>query len=261
MGVKHSALFIPVVAGCSYRRSDFERKNLGMIRFAATAVLACLLGSIALAQDSTPKVQVFGGFSFLHEDTGKLIGLTLDTALRAPSDTFGIRSDFTGWTAEGQYNANHWVGIAADFGGHRGAPITASNASGVTGLPDESEYYILAGPVVSYRNKTRLIPYVHALFGWERTSLSASTISGSGLASPVPVAATSYDDFTMALGGGLDFKIVHHVALRVPQVDYFHTTLNLTKFYDDALGPQQLFQGLATRQRNARISGGIVVQF
>jgi hypothetical protein len=115
--------------------------------------------------------------------------------------------------------------------------------------------------VVSYRNKTRLIPYVHALFGWERTSLSASTISGSGLASPVPVAATSYDDFTMALGGGLDFKIIHHVALRVPQVDYFHTTLNLTKFYDDALGPQQLFQGLATRQRNARISGGIVVQF
>lgn len=236
-------------------------KNLGTIRFAAVAALACLLGSIAHAQDSTPKVQVFGGFSFLHEDTGKLIGLTLDTALRAPSDTFGIRSDFTGWTAEGQYNANRWVGIAADFGGHRGAPITASNASGVAGLPDESEYYILAGPVVSYRNKTRLIPYVHALFGWERTSLSASTISGSGLASPVPVAATSYDDFTMALGGGLDFKIIHHVALRVPQVDYFHTTLNLTKFYDDALGPQQLFQGLATRQRNARISGGIVVQF
>jgi len=235
-----------------------------MIRFAATAALAFLLGSIALAQDSTPKVQVFGGFSLLHEDTGKLTGLTLDTALRAPSDTFGIRSDFTGWTAEGQYNVDRWIGIAADFGGHRGAPVTALNTSGVSGLPSESEYYILAGPVLSYRSKTRLTPFAHALFGWERTSLSASTISG--LASPVAIAATTYDDFTMALGGGLDCKIVRHVALRIPQVDYFHTSLNLTKFYDDAFGPQLLqgldpFQGLATRQRNVRVSGGIVLQF
>jgi opacity protein-like surface antigen len=231
---------------------------VGMIRSAVAAVALIMLSGIALAQDATPRVQVFGGFSFLHEDTGRLLGLTFDNALRAPSDTFGIRSDFTGWTAEGQYNADRWVGIAADFGGHRGAPITALNTSGVTGLPNESEYYFLAGPVLSYRNKTRLTPFVHALFGWERTRLNATTITG--LAAPEVVATTTYDDFTMALGGGLDCKIVKHVSLRVPQVDYFHTSLNLTKFYNDAFGPQ-LFQGLSTRQRNARVSGGIVLQF
>ena len=228
-----------------------------MIRFAATAALACLW----LHRPRSRLNPESAGFRRLFV-SARGYGAThwLNPGYGAACAFGHIRNKIRlhGLDSGRQYNANRWVGIAADFGGHRGAPITASKTSGVTGLPDESEYYILAGPVVSYRNKTRLVPYAHALFGWERTSLSASTISGSGLASPVPVAATSYDDFTMALGGGLDFKIIHHVALRVPQVDYFHTTLNLTKFYDDALGPQQLFQGLATRQRNARISGGIV---
>jgi hypothetical protein len=231
---------------------------VGIIRSAAAAVVLIMLSGIALAQEPTPKVEAFGGFSYLHEDTGRLLGLTFDNALGAPSDAFGIRSDFTGWTAEGQYNADRWIGIAADFGGHRGAPLTALSTSGVTGLPSESENYILVGPVLSYRNKTRLTPFVHALFGWERTTLNGTTITG--LPAPRVVAATTYDDFTMALGGGLDCKIVKHVALRIPQVDYFHTSLNTTKFYNDAFGPQ-LFQGLSTRQRNARIAGGIVVQF
>jgi opacity protein-like surface antigen len=184
--------------------------------------------------------------------------LGLSSVLRAPSDTFGIRSNFTGWTAEGQYNGNRWIGIVGDFGGHNNAPITALKTSGVTGLPSESEYYFLFGPALTYRNKSRLTPFAHALFGYERISLSASTITG--LASPVPSAATTFDDFTMALGAGLDYKIVRHFSVRVGQLDYFHTSLNLDKFYGSALGPG-LFQNLSIRQKNLRVSAGIVVQF
>jgi len=226
--------------------------------FFLTASLAFLMGSIAYAQDSTSRVQLFGGYSLIHADTGGLTGLTVDSALPAPSDTFDIRSNFTGWTAEAQYNASRWIGISGDFGGHSNAPITALKTGGVSGLPSESEYYFLVGPVLTYRSKTRLTPFAHALFGYERTRLNGSTITG--LASPVISAATTFDDFTMALGAGVDYKIVRHVDLRVGQLDYFHTSLNLSKFYGNALGPT-LFPNLSTRERNLRVSAGMVLHF
>src|SRR5580700_4310369 len=152
-----------------------QRGERGMTRFtAATTILTVLIGSFAFAQDSTPKVQVFGGYSLVHEDTGGLSLLTVDMVVPHSMGTFGVNYNFKGWNAEGQYNANRWVGIAVDFGGRYGMPI-ASSTSGVSGLPNSTAYSVLAGPVVSYRNKSRLTPFVHVLLGWDRTSLSAST--------------------------------------------------------------------------------------
>src|SRR5208337_926073 len=139
-----------------------------MIRF-GLATLIVLSGSIVLAQDSVDKIQVFGGYSLIHADTGGLTGLGLSSVLRAPSDTFRITSNYTGWTAEAQYNGNRWIGIVGDFGGHNNAPITALKTSGVSGLPSESEYYFLVGPALTYRTKSRLTPFAHALFGYEHT--------------------------------------------------------------------------------------------
>jgi opacity protein-like surface antigen len=237
----------------------FSKGERGMIRFAvATITLTVLIGSFGLAQDATPKVQVFGGFSLAHADTGLLSGPTLDGDLREPNNTFGVATNFQGWNAEGQYNFDRWVGIVADFGGRSGRPITGTNVTSPSGLPNGNAYSILAGPVISYRTKSRMTPFVHALFGWDRTRLDASTITG--VSSPVSSVATTYTDFAIALGGGLDVKVVRHVALRVGQVDWFHTSVNLNKFYGSAFS-SDLFQGLATHQRNLRFSGGIVVSF
>jgi opacity protein-like surface antigen len=235
----------------------YQKENMGIIRFAvATITWIALIGSFVLAQDSTPKVQVFGGYSLMHMDSGGLSGLTIQSVLRAPSDTFGVSSNFNGWNAEAQYNASSSFGIVADFGGRYGKPITTS--SGVSGLPSGNAYSFLAGPVLSYRTKARITPFVHALFGWERVSLSASTITG--LPSPVSTVATGSTDFALALGGGVDYKMSRRFAIRLGQLDYFHTSNNLNSFYDSAFGTRQ-FQGLATHQDNLRISAGIVVQF
>src|SRR6202044_2215371 len=54
-----------------------------MIRLVvATIVLTVLIDSVAFAQNSTPKVQVFGGYSYVHLDNGGLTGGDLGFALR-----------------------------------------------------------------------------------------------------------------------------------------------------------------------------------
>jgi hypothetical protein len=149
----------------------------GMIRFAVAAViLIVLIGSFGLAQDSTPKLQVFGGYSLLHADTAGLTGSTMDFVLGQPANTFALKTNFNGWSAEAQYNADRWLGLAVDFGGQYGGPITTLGGSKISGLPKGNTYSVLAGPVISYRKKPKITPFVHALFGWDRARLSASTL-------------------------------------------------------------------------------------
>ncbi len=232
-----------------------------MIRFAvATITLTVLISSCALAQDATPKVQVFGGYSLLRADRGKLTGPLLDADLDQHSNPFAVPTYFfDGWSAEAQYNADRWLGVAADFGGRYETPITASRDRTLAGLPKETAYAFLAGPVLSYRTKSRFTPYAHGLFGWDRTSLGASVITGS-VTSPVSVNAITYNDFAMALGGGVDYRFTRHLSVRVGQLDWYHTSINLNKFYTSAFGGT-LLEGLSTRQANVRFSAGAVVRF
>jgi len=116
----------------------------------------------------------------------------------------------------------------------------------------------MAGPVLSYRTKSKITPFAHVLFGVDRTRLGASTLSG--VSSPVSTTATTDTDLAVALGGGVDYKIFRHVALRVGQLDYYHTSLDMTKFYQSAFGVG-LLQGLATHQGNLRFSAGAVLRF
>jgi opacity protein-like surface antigen len=232
-----------------------------MIRFAAAAIIFnVLMGACVFAQDTTPKAEVFGGYSLLRSDRGGLTGPLLDADLNQPSNPFAVPTYFlNGWSAEAQYNASRWLGIAADFGGRYGSPIAASGGRTLTGLPKETSYSFLVGPVISYRTKSRLTPFAHALFGWNRTSLDASTVTGS-VSSSITVAATSYDDFAMALGAGIDCKIMRRFSVRLGQVDWYRTSVNLNKFYTNAFGGD-LLEGLRTTQTNYRVSAGAVVSF
>ncbi|MFZ0136245.1 MAG: hypothetical protein WAK89_04250 [Candidatus Sulfotelmatobacter sp.] len=229
-----------------------------MTRFAAaTFILTVLIGSFAFAQDSTPKVQVFGGYSLVHEDTGGLSLLTVNQVVPHSMGSFAVNYDFSGWNAEGQYNANRWVGVAVDFSGRYGMPITSST-SGVSGLPKSTGYSVLAGPVVSYRTKLRFTPFVHALVGWDRTSLGASTLTG--VSPPASYAAITSNDFAFALGGGVDFKVFRLFSVRLGQLDYFHTSVNSNKLYGADFN-SVLFEGYPTHQVNFRYSAGVVAQF
>jgi opacity protein-like surface antigen len=205
-------------------------------------------------------VEVFGGYSLLHAVNGGLNGAALDSALGVASGTSGVNSNFNGWNAEAQYNVKRWFGIVADVSGNYGSPITAASGSGVSGLPSGNSYSFLFGPALSYHARARMTPFVHALFGLNRTSLNASTITGLPVTSPGSTGAVSDSSFAMAFGGGLNYRLSPHAAIRVGQLDYLYTTHDLNSLYGNAFGPG-LFSGLAEHENNLRFSTGIVLRF
>jgi len=113
-------------------------------------------------------------------------------------------------------NLNDWFGVVGDFGYCK-----------VTGLPSGTSVHAvnyLFGPRVTYRSAGSFTPFAHVLFGGQH-------FGGTG--------GGTANSFAMALGGGADYKLTEHVALRLIQVEYLYTH----------------FGGV--RENNARIESGI----
>jgi opacity protein-like surface antigen len=224
-------------------------------RISVTAVLVALLvfSSIAFAQKDVPKLEVFGGYSLFHADTQGVTGSTLDSFFGGTAGTFGIGNSFSGWNAEAQYNLNRWLGTVADFSGNYGTPVTASSASGITGLPGSQSYSFLFGPVVSYRT-SKFTSFAHALFGVNRLNTDATT--AGGVLSP----AITDSAFAMGLGGGADVRLTRSISLRLGQLDYLYTRHDPFVLANSLFGSDQL-AGVANHQNNLRFSSGIVFNF
>jgi opacity protein-like surface antigen len=93
------------------------------------------------------------------------------------------------------YNPNRWFGIVGDIGGYHASPGDVSL----------NTYTYLFGPRLTFRNPTKINPFVQALVGGSRITVG----SGGG----------SNNQLAYSVGGGVDFGILPHLALR-PQVDY-----------------------------------------
>ncbi len=156
-----------------------------MMRKLILLLTILMLGSLlASAQQSSSKLDLFGGYSYFNGSTSGVVG----------------RYNLNGWNAQGTYNLNHWLGATADFGGYYGSPFTLS----------ANDYSFLFGPTVSLRT-SHFTPYVHALFGVDRAHLSL--IGGS----------VTNSAFAMAVGGGLDVPIKGRFSLRAAQVDWLRS--------------------------------------
>jgi len=82
-------------------------------------------------------VQVFGGYSLLHTNSGGVTGHCWTRLWLRPPARLEFSSNFNGWNAEAQYNLKRWFGIVADFSGSYGSPITASSGVEFQGCPTE----------------------------------------------------------------------------------------------------------------------------
>ena len=91
------------------------------------AGLVLLVSLSAGAQGVGDKVEIFGGYSYMHVDT---VG------------------SLNGWELSGQYKINDWLGGVADFDGHYGDNLAA--------------HTFLFGPQVSF--PARISPFAHVLF-------------------------------------------------------------------------------------------------
>jgi opacity protein-like surface antigen len=205
-----------------------------------------MCGYYAVAQDY-PKAEVFGGFSIAHLDTEGA-----QSKLGLPS-TFNIKTWYPGWEIAGQYNLTKMFGIKADFTGNYGKPLSVTGAP--PGLPSARAYSFLFGPVVSFRGD-HITPFVHALFGGNHASVDASALVGNP--------AISDTAFAMAIGGGLDWKLTHHFAVRVGQFDYLYTKHDACSIVAGAggipVGAVPACEAMfPAHQNNFRFATGIVI--
>lgn len=176
---------------------------------------ASLFAVAAQAQDERKTVDVFAGYSYV----------------RAKPSTSGADSfSLNGGSASVAYNFNHWLSGVADFGGYHNTNILGSGVDGTL-----STY--LFGPRVSYHHFHRVTPFGEVLFGVAHTGANL-------LGTP-----NNQNAFAMTVGGGVDYRLSSHFALRPVKVDYL-----LTRF-------DEFTNSNPVNQNNLRVSTGIVFRF
>ena len=175
--------------------------------------LLCFSAVSAFAQD-VPKFDVFAGYSYVRDN---------------PSTSGVSGFNLHGGSASVAYNANHWLGAVADFGGYHANNILGSGVDGTV-----STY--LFGPRFSYRKFERVTPFAQTLFG-------VAHASGSGFGT-----TSTSNAFAASFGGGVDVKLFHRLSWRPTQVEYL-----LTRFPEVTTNRET--------QNNLRVSTGFVFHF
>ena len=186
--------------------------------FAFASILAVFLtfGVSANAQEtSTPKYEVGVNYSWLHVN----------------SANYDYQRTGNGGSGYFVYNLNRTIGLVGDFGGY---------ANTRTGINDKALTYLF-GPRFTWRHQ-RLNPYVQFLFGgayaWSGPDSNSNT----------------QNSFATAAGGGLDYVLTKHIAIKPIQVEYV-----TTQFDSASLGGST--KGFGSHQNDVRYSGGVVFRF
>jgi len=186
--------------------------------------LGCFLIFALAAQAQIPGGNIYVGYSYLNADV-PLGG----PFLRAPN-----RSSLNGWTGSLELKVIPWLGGVAEVGGNSGTqpievfrPVVPGGPTNIDARTNLHTY--MFGPRVSFPIG-RITPFAEALFGAGHARVHNSFLS---------VADTS---FSTAIGGGLDYRIIHGLGWRV-QADYLHTRL------------------FNSTQANFRASTGLVLHF
>jgi len=152
--------------------------------FVLLSVIVAALCPAAFGQE------LYGGYQFEHfgEDVN---GHGFNVAVNGPSD--------------------RWVTYAGEFGSSFDSESFTEAGTQVSG--NARFLTFRGGPRFVSTANPKLRPFVHALFGFTNSRFSFTTPSTS--------VSDSANGFSMALGGGADFKIASKLAIRA-QLDYMH---------------------------------------
>jgi len=180
-----------------------QRFGRQLLVFAGGLLLVAASPRLAVAQDQ-PKVEVAGGYAYLHE-----------TDLSVPA----------GWFASGGGNVNDWLGIVGAVSGH----YKTQTELGVE--VDTKLHTFVAGPrFVSYKNPN-ITPYGQVLFG-------GASVSGSvkmpGSTAKVSISKNGFD---FQPGGGVDIRASRAVGIRLGvSLDFIRSEGETTKEFQFIVG-------------------------
>ena len=197
-----------------------------MRKFAFLMGLLLLVTFSASAQDNS-KVDIFGGYSFL---------------MYRPNVT-GVAShiNFNGGVGSISYNPSSWIGLVGEIGGYHAGTINSNTGAAFPGASVNAVSYLF-GPKI-FMSSGKIEPFAQVLFGGVH-----GTPSGFG------ASEVNQNAFAMALGGGLDYKVAPHIAIRVGQVEYL-----MTRFSNNVANG--IGTGGTGSQNSFRYSAGVVFKF
>jgi hypothetical protein len=214
-------------------------------------VSCLLLFAIHLAAQDVPKAEVYVGYTYLRFNAS------------APTNAFSAN----GAQGSFQYNATHWLGLVAEFGGVTNSSLTVATSQ--TLHPDQTAFTYLFGPRFSINKGGVVSPFFEYFVGGFHNSRSFS-LSNSLFPDDVPPAirgvtvtnngttskfASTQNAVAMAIGGGVDIRLNHRLALRPIELDYVPT--NFSPFNVAGLGSVNT----AHWQQNLRYSAGVDFRF
>lgn len=199
-------------------------------------ILLALVGicSFSTHAQGTPIVEVNGGYTFQR---------WYSPPVATPPDSL----DFNGFNVGIGYNVTRWLAGVADITG------TYNTQSATAQAPESKEhiYSYLFGPRIYPLGHHRLTPYFHALFGV--ASFHVETPAAVIQMQQIPAFSQTDNNFSWAVGGGLDFSLGRHFAIRLGQFDYQQTR---------ALHSDAVASGVPPdNQNNFKYSAGIVFKF
>lgn len=228
------------------------------MRLLAGAVLLVVSSLPSFAQ-YTPKVGVFGGFSYLNYQAVSVNlpsgsatesctstsnpGFISCTTPSAPTVNFAPRLGLYGWNGSVTAGLTPWFGFTTDFSGNYGnttasitTTVTTTTSPCTSGCTTSETYQyqvtahrvhtFLFGPQFTFpAGKVRA--YSHFLVGGLNRNIAASeTISYNGASvssSPNQSSSSSTNMFAMAFGGGVDYPVRKNMAWRIG-ADYLTST-------------------------------------
>ena len=184
---------------------------------------------------SASKWDIFLGYSYLspHGDA------TVSPAICAPncgpnSGTFYYDEQILGGVVSVARFFNPYVGVQAEVGIHE-------YSGGAYGVGNDDGFTTFTGGLVLRNPGVKFTPFGHALVG------------GALVEGPFHNPTTLGLD--IAAGGGLDYELNHHWAIRMVQADYEYMNVNFGSYYSTGL-PWNLHGSLGINVM--RLSGGIV---
>jgi len=157
-----------------------------------------------------------------------------------------------GGSASIAFNFNRYLGIVGDFGGYDDSQLQLTGTGvnqPIVANSSGTAYTYLFGPRLSFRNETRLTPFVQVLAG----GVHASAVTVNGCAGTGCTVLPVQSSFALTGGGGLDIRLTHHISIRAVQAEYM-----LTRFPGVANG---VATGTSASQNDLRLSTGLLFGF
>jgi opacity protein-like surface antigen len=214
--------------------ANLQRRELEMRKVLGFFALFMLTSLPAVAQFSaTPKIEVEGGYAFraFQYPPSYGEGTTVDTYPRVKMNGFDVNA---------VYNFTSWIGVVGDVDGTRNAAPDPFSGTDITWV-----YSVAGGPRFYPVGHHKLTPFAEVLVGHGFLSITAPAVSGCGTGCKI-----TDGSFVWSAGGGVDWSLSRHFAVRLGEVDYEQTT------FQAIASP-----GLTDVDKNFKYKAGFIVRF